>query len=847
ERYNMNINSDKYELLVKFNLRGKDIEKWRLKRSGLVLYNVKDTSPLVHGEFFLATEIHRHDGCPHTLEHLVFMGSEDYPYKGFLDTIVSKCFAQGTNAWTATDHTAYTLSTAGSEGFLQALPIFLDHILYPTLTDESYVTEIHHIDGKGHDSGVVYCEMQARQHKQFSIVDFELRQMLFTNDTGYKSETGGLLEDIRKLDVDTIRQYHKDYYRPDNMGILVVGQVETEQIFATLDAFEQKIMSKGTLTPMVRPFQEKPVFFDKSISKDITYGSEDETIGAVYLSFKGIEQSEHKLSDALSVLMNTLTHTSQQTTLSFDKSIKGIVSEPVIMDFLYGEDKTNLTKSISLDIFDELLVKDEAFWLNLIKRFFIDQPVIEIVAIPSTAESKRLTEVETLRTEKQIQELGEEKIKQLGERLKQSQEVNEKPIDKELFDGEEVSHEDMDLIYLKTFITYSATVGMKQSKTPFSQLCVAKFKVTQDNYLDAVGLVRSLIGGDIRFVNSRIKVIAQQMFDDISPLRNEGQYMVSAMTKFNLYHHDKSNQSVLNFQRQYIFLEAILAKLAADPDTTEYVDKLNSIRDFFNNPSTTTVHVGADLYQLDDVKQVWIDSFDHWKDTAVARPPMVIQVLSDKVNERKVHQMLPLPGSTSGYFTRTHPTTFRYDSMLSNEFAALLLAIHYFEQMEGPFWKGLRGAGLTYNYDLYIDRESGILTFSCSKSSSLEKAFSESKRIVCDVISSGQLNPAWVQTAASSVLFEFVNAEKNVFKAIYQSLISHVIRKWPSDGYRVLLDKLFKISEQEIKDSLKHLSILFDDDTSNVAIVADTVKVDAVKGLFKDDRLNIISVESHFV
>jgi hypothetical protein len=33
------------------------------------------------------------------LEHLIFLGSEDYPYKGFLDRVANRCFAQGTNAW----------------------------------------------------------------------------------------------------------------------------------------------------------------------------------------------------------------------------------------------------------------------------------------------------------------------------------------------------------------------------------------------------------------------------------------------------------------------------------------------------------------------------------------------------------------------------------------------------------------------------------------------------------------------------------------------------------------------------------------------------------------------------
>lgn len=38
-----------------------------------------------------------------------------------------------------TDHTCYTMTTAGSEGFLTLIPIYLDHILYPTLTVSSLI------------------------------------------------------------------------------------------------------------------------------------------------------------------------------------------------------------------------------------------------------------------------------------------------------------------------------------------------------------------------------------------------------------------------------------------------------------------------------------------------------------------------------------------------------------------------------------------------------------------------------------------------------------------------------------------------------------------------------------
>jgi Zn-dependent M16 (insulinase) family peptidase len=70
------------------------------------------------------------------------MGSEKYPYKGIIDHLANRGFSNGTNAWTDTDHTAYTVSTAGEQGFLQILPIYVDHILYPTISKAGFVTEV---------------------------------------------------------------------------------------------------------------------------------------------------------------------------------------------------------------------------------------------------------------------------------------------------------------------------------------------------------------------------------------------------------------------------------------------------------------------------------------------------------------------------------------------------------------------------------------------------------------------------------------------------------------------------------------------------------------------------------
>lgn len=54
--------------------------------------------------------------------------------KGVLDQLANRCLARGTNAWTDVDHTVYTMKNAGSEGFLSLMPVYLEHILYPTLT-----------------------------------------------------------------------------------------------------------------------------------------------------------------------------------------------------------------------------------------------------------------------------------------------------------------------------------------------------------------------------------------------------------------------------------------------------------------------------------------------------------------------------------------------------------------------------------------------------------------------------------------------------------------------------------------------------------------------------------------
>lgn len=182
--------------------------------------------------------------------------------------------AQGTNAWTDTDNTVYTLETAGKQGFLNLLPVYLDHILYPTMTDEAFATEVHHIDGKGQDAGVVYCEMQARENTGDSRVERELLRQLYPGKCGYKSETGGMLAPIRALGAHTVRDYHAAYYRPENLCLIVVGKVPTQDLLDTINAVEENVLAKRKITPAApfeRPWMSAVPPLPASLSKTISY------------------------------------------------------------------------------------------------------------------------------------------------------------------------------------------------------------------------------------------------------------------------------------------------------------------------------------------------------------------------------------------------------------------------------------------------------------------------------------------------------------------------------------------------------------------------------------------------
>jgi len=166
----------------------------------------------------------------------------------------------------------------------------MDHVLYPTLTDEAFHTEVYHVNGKGEDAGVVYCEMQALENKAVTLVQHAIDQTLYDTSSGYRHETGGIpvlglatrlsicdhliligiLKDIRELTAKRVRDYHAQYYRPDNLCLIISGMFRgnDDKIFSTIEKIEENILKKPSKpkvsSPLSTPFSRLTLMISSS-------------------------------------------------------------------------------------------------------------------------------------------------------------------------------------------------------------------------------------------------------------------------------------------------------------------------------------------------------------------------------------------------------------------------------------------------------------------------------------------------------------------------------------------------------------------------------------------------------
>ncbi|CRG96231.1 insulinase, putative [Plasmodium gallinaceum] len=311
------------------------VDEYYSLNSGLRIILSKIKSPKIYGYFTLLTEAENNEGLPHTLEHLIFLGSHKYPYKGLLDFLAYKCLSEGTNAWTSIDHTSYTIETFGIEGFCNILPIYLDFILNPTLEDDVFLSEVHHIFENGAHNGVVYSEMKSIENNCENIVERTMITNLYPNDkSGYRYETGGTLDGLRKTNNNRVREYFKKFYKLNNFAIIIFGDFENDTILNIIHDFEKyhldlnpsqrkeekenvknnydlcKEVFLQDIQSLNRPWSKKENVEKSNDTKIIKkyYPCNNLNNGQVSIGWRGCEWDQFKTKLSLGLLGNYLTH-----------------------------------------------------------------------------------------------------------------------------------------------------------------------------------------------------------------------------------------------------------------------------------------------------------------------------------------------------------------------------------------------------------------------------------------------------------------------------------------------------------------------------------------------------------
>ncbi|MDQ3088368.1 MAG: insulinase family protein [Acidobacteriota bacterium] len=164
-------------------------------------------------------------GYAHFFEHLMFRGSQNYP-AGAFDRIMKKAGASS-NAYTSDDRTVYH-ETFAKEDLDEILGLEADRFKNLKFSEEQFKTE----------AGAVLGEYNKNSASPIFKMYEVIRETAFTNHT-YSHTTMGYLKDIKDYpnQYEYALQFFKRFYRPENIAIVVVGDVKTDEVLAKIKKY----------------------------------------------------------------------------------------------------------------------------------------------------------------------------------------------------------------------------------------------------------------------------------------------------------------------------------------------------------------------------------------------------------------------------------------------------------------------------------------------------------------------------------------------------------------------------------------------------------------------------------
>lgn len=185
----------------------------------LVINRREDTEAVALHVWFKVGSIYedyQQKGMAHFLEHMLFNGSEKYPY-GQIDYIVEG-LGGNLNAGTSKEYTFYHITIARPY-WKQALEVLYQLTQKPLLLEEMVEKE----------KPIVIEELRRGKDNPTTVL-WEEFEKLFYKVSPYRHPIIGYEETIRNFTREMLLEFYRNFYQPRNMFIVIVGNVEPEEV-----------------------------------------------------------------------------------------------------------------------------------------------------------------------------------------------------------------------------------------------------------------------------------------------------------------------------------------------------------------------------------------------------------------------------------------------------------------------------------------------------------------------------------------------------------------------------------------------------------------------------------------
>ncbi len=221
--------------------------------NGLTYYVRANTEPANRAELWLAInagslqEEDDQQGLAHFLEHMLFNGTKRFPEQALIDFFekVGMTFGPDINAYTSFDETVYMLRfpTDDAEIVDAAFAVLEDWAAYATLDPAEVEAE----------RGVVVEEERLRVQNAGGRISKQILPFLLGDSRYAVRQPIGQMDIIRSAPAETLRRFYTDWYRPDLMAVIAVGDFDAA-------AFEARIREQFAKLPAPAQPKERAVY-----------------------------------------------------------------------------------------------------------------------------------------------------------------------------------------------------------------------------------------------------------------------------------------------------------------------------------------------------------------------------------------------------------------------------------------------------------------------------------------------------------------------------------------------------------------------------------------------------------